>query len=284
MKKCGVLLALFAVLTLVALIPVSAWQEPTVTVAAGESFDAASIRINESGAIGGGARLQPGGLYTATNMPVIGLIASAFGADRPLMNSQIVGAPDWITAVKVDMTARANSSGPPATMREVNVMLRQLLMDRLKLQARRDTQEQPIYALVKARADGRLGPNLHLSSVDCLALAAQRAANPSTAPASTPCRGIRFGVGSWSACCPDLSALTTMLSGNTQRLVVDRTGLTGHFDAELTWAAPSPGDGPVPDAPSLFTAVQEQLGLKLESTKGPVDVLVIDHIERPTED
>ena len=102
---------------------------------------------------------------------------------------------------------------------------------------------------------------------------------------------MRFGAGMFSASGFTLVNLAGTLSGNVGRVVLDRTGLTGDFDVELQWTpdrVPLAGDAsnpaPSPDGPSIFTALQEQLGLKLESTKGPVDVLVIDHVEQPTPD
>jgi uncharacterized protein (TIGR03435 family) len=103
---------------------------------------------------------------------------------------------------------------------------------------------------------------------------------------------MKFGPGTLSAGSTTMSTLAAVLtaSGAVERVVVDRTGLTGHFDIELRWTptalppAAASGDDLASDAPSIFTAAQEQLGLKLESTTGPVDVLVIDHVEHPTED
>jgi uncharacterized protein (TIGR03435 family) len=156
----------------------------------------------------------------------------------------------------------------------------------------------------RGRADGRLGPQLRQSAVDCDALiAARRAGSPPPArqPNEPPPCGAMRGPGSVLAGGFPMPQFATMLtnilavgSGPAAegRLVIDKTGLAGRFAFTLTWtpeqmptAAPPPGVPPIdPNGPSFFTALQEQLGLKLASAKGPVDVVVIDSVERPTPD
>jgi len=153
-----------------------------------------------------------------------------------------------------------------------------------------------MYALVVARADGRLGPQLTRSVSDCVMPGGLPPANPpgGIAPAARPC-GARGRVGSIQSIGVPLSEFAERLAERVQRSVVDRTGLTGAWDFTLMYTpepsqiapgVPAPGAPPPaadPNQPSLFTALQEQLGLKLESTRGAVEVLAIDRIERPAE-
>ncbi len=179
-------------------------------------------------------------------------------------------------------------------------MMRALLADRFKLAVHTESRELPIYALTLARRDGKTGSQLRPAAVDCVAMFAARGrGGPPPAPPQPgerpPC-GMRLGPGNLSGGGVTMAQLSTTLSQFVQRVVVDRTGLTGNFDIDLTWTPdqlpqgrgePPPGVQlpPIdPNGPSIFTAVQEQLGLKLDSQRGPVDVLVIDRVEQPTED
>jgi uncharacterized protein (TIGR03435 family) len=176
------------------------------------------------------------------------------------------------------------------------VAMRTLLTDRFKLTVHRETREMDIYALVIARADGRPGPAMKPSTQDCEAMmdAARRGKLPLPPGPNDPVRcGTRGTTGRMQVGGMPLLSFANMLSGRVQRTVVDRTGLAGAWDFEINFAPESapipappgvelpPGD---PTAPSLFTAIQEQLGLRLQSTKGPVEVLVVDRIEQPTPD
>ncbi len=139
-----------------------------------------------------------------------------------------------------------------------------------------------MYALVKARVDGRLGPGLHETGVDCVALAQKRHDDPSVPRPEVCGKGFRPSAGNVTGAMQVANLIDT-LTYAAQRVVADRAGLTGTVEVDLHW---SPGVSTTSDtdAVSIFAAVQEQLGLKLESTTGPVDVLVIDHVEHPTED
>jgi uncharacterized protein (TIGR03435 family) len=214
-----------------------------------------------------------------------------------------MGGPSWIAAEHFDINAKADGElFPRDGARPLDAALQALLADRFKLVVHTESRELPIYALVVARNDGRLGPNLTRSSTtDCdamLAAARQRrgGAPPPPPPASgqpPPCGWIT-GNDRLVADSILLSQLAGLLSGPVERSVFDRTGLTGRFDARLMWTPfqmpqrppNDPDDLPPVDAngPSIFTAVEEQLGLKLESTRGLVEVLVIDRVERPTPD
>lgn len=235
---------------------------------------------------------QPGGTFSVTNGRVAALIAFAY----QLQNFQLVGVPDWARTDRYDILAKAGRDLPPTPLAgeaPEMLMLRALLADRFKLAVHRETRETPIYALVVARSDGRLGPALRRSETDCAALmkaAGDRRAAPAPPTAARPlvC-GMRNMNGDVIASALPMSAFVSLISTELGRVVVDRTGLSGEWDFDLTFAPdrtrPAAADAtPDPNRPTLFTALQEQLGLKLEATSGPVDVLVIDRIEHLTED
>jgi uncharacterized protein (TIGR03435 family) len=176
-------------------------------------------------------------------------------------------------------------------------MLRALLAERFKLIAHNETRELPIYALIPVSSS--LGPHLRRSEVDQAACDARRAAIQRREPVSpippgaTPICGTgRTVPGMITAIGWPMNALTAALSPFAARVVSDQTELTGLYDFELTWTPDQlpqlPPDAPPlvvdPNGPSFFTALREQLGLKLESARGPVDVLIIDRAEHPTDD
>ena len=275
-------------------------QTPSDTLGT-PKFEVASVRQNtaDDGKVMIG--IQPGGRFTAVNVPLWDLIRQAYAVQR----TQLVGAPDWAETARYDIVAKAEGDiqgtppgGPPGLL---NFMIQDLLEDRFKLRAHRETRELPIYALTLARSDGKLGAGLRVSTVDCAAMRGRgrggRVGPPPgpPPPGERPQCGMRVAPNQVMAGGASLAQLTQMLSQFTQRIVIDRTGLEGHFDIDLTFTPerlpqgmPPPGAPPLPsidpNGPSLFTAVQEQLGLKLETERAPVEVLVIDHVERPTPD
>ena len=269
-----------------------------VTPNANLTFEVASVKPNKSGENFIRFQNQPGGRFNINNAPLREIIRFAY----QLQNFQIVGAPDWIASERFDVVAKAEGDIPPAppgTVGPMQIMLRNLLAERFGLKVRNETREMPRYDLVLARSDGRLGPQLSQSTTDCQAIfaAARRGGGPPPppAPGERPQCGMRIGPGVLAAGAFPLSQLATALSPMVQRVVVDRTGLTGNFDAELKWTPDQLPQGPAPpgapplpavdpNGPSIFTALQEQLGLKLESVRGPVDVLVIDSVSQPTPD
>jgi len=259
-------------------------------------FEAASVKPNKSGEQGSSIRRQPGGRLTATNFPLRALITFAY----QLQPFQLVGDPSWIRNENFDIVAKMEGDPAPVPPGQgpdpLMLAMRSLLADRFKLAVHRETREMDIYALVLARPDGTLGPKLARTTTDCEALMkANRGGPPPTPPgANAPflC-GMRGTLGKVVANSMPMNVFANNLSQRMQRVVVDRTGLTGGWDFELTFASEPPA-GPLPpgaetpqvdpNAPSLVTAIQEQLGLRLQSTKGPVEVLVVDAIERPTSD
>jgi len=240
-------------------------------------FDAASIKPNTSGEIRSRTSGRDSG-FTATNTSPWFLIMTAFN----LKEFQLTGGPSWIRSERFDVNGRV-AEGQKYT----RAMLQTLLEDRFKLVTHRDTREESIYALVVVRSNGRLGPKIKpTATLDC---AARRGANPSGPPVS-PCSfnsSLGDGGGQMSVVGQPMEALAAMLGNiGLGRQVVDRTGLTGKYDFELQWSSDnvrSASDAPA-DPPGVFTALHEQLGLKLESQRGPVEFVVIDSIDRPTPD
>jgi uncharacterized protein (TIGR03435 family) len=173
-------------------------------------------------------------------------------------------------------------------------------VERFKLEVHNEQKDMPIYALALARSDGKLGPQLQRSEIDCAAMtAAGRGRGPAAMPPPGPPQpgdrpqcGIRVAPGNMTVGGSSMTQFANSLSMFVGRIVQDHTGLTGNFDFNLTWTpdqmpqrppgAPEPP--PIdPNGPSIFTALREQLGLRLDSQRGPVDVLVIDRAEHPTE-
>jgi uncharacterized protein (TIGR03435 family) len=162
-------------------------------------------------------------------------------------------------------------------------MLRALLAERFKLVVHHETKEQPVYALVLARPDGKLGAQIKPSTLDCSVQPPPGQSNGCGMNSSTNnTTGLMTGRG---RSIQDLGdALSNFV---TERMVIDRTGLAGAFDFELRWTpdnlrgAPNPAGAAPSDAPSIFAALQEQLGLKLEAQRAPVEFVVIDKVERP---
>jgi uncharacterized protein (TIGR03435 family) len=210
-----------------------------------------------------------------------------------LQQFQISGGPRWIGSDRFDVEGKAED--PRTGFDQLRLMLQSLLEDRFKLKLHRETKESHVYALVV----GRDGPKIRLSSDQI-----SPDVNGPAPPGAGPNRGvIRIGVGNLVGNAVTLSWFASMLSQRMDRLVVDKTNLRGRFDIRLQWA-PNAGENPFdqggnrlqssiidmngvtltpdPSGPSIFSAIQEQLGLKLESAKAPVEVLVIDHVEKPS--
>ena len=236
------------------------------------AFEVESIKRNTSANEAASLTINAGRL-TIRNGPLRAIIRSAFD----LQAFQVVGGPDWIDTDRWDVSAKAEAG---AERQPMGPMVQSLLANRFKLVAHKETRDLPVYALVFARQDHAFGPKLHVSSTDCQkevsAVIARTGRPPS--PDAPPLCGIRSRSGHIELNATRISPnFVRTLAPITGRSVVDKTRLTGVYDGELMWNDSEEG-------PSLFTAIQEQLGLKLESTKGPVDVLVIDHVEKPTPD
>ena len=189
---------------------------------------------------------------------------------------------------RFDIQTKAASDVP---LDQLQIMFRNMLAARFGLVLHHEQRERPVYTLVKARTDGRLGPRLHPAGVDCEALVAQnggRLTPPNGQPVPAAC-GIRMGVGTATGTGALMSRLAANLSPLVGRLVIDRTGMTGSYDFDLRWApttAPTAdiGANTAADGPSIFTALTEQLGLKLQAVRAPVDVLIVDKASKPDPD
>jgi len=293
------------------------------------AFDVSSVKRNTSP---GPMRMRNApGNFSATNVPVRQLIRMAY----QLQDFQIVGGPDWATRDSFDVEGRFDPAAPlpgfDTPAQKMFAMLKTLLRDRFGMVARMDTRELPVLALTVVRADGKLGPQMQRSAVDCAALApgpgrgpvagrggpapgrigaAERSGGlpPPDGRGGPPPPGTPFSLGERPVC-GDQMGFGRLLAGGmpigrlagqvlsqlTGRVVIDRTGLTGTYDVDLKWTPtpdqlppgpPPPGVEPPPidpNGPSLFAALQEQLGLKLEAERGPVEVLVIERLEPPSE-
>jgi uncharacterized protein (TIGR03435 family) len=240
-------------------------------------FEVASVKRNLSGEGRVQQRLQPGGRYVAINIPLRMLVMRAYR----LLEFRLAGAPDWINTVRYDIVALAPGAATPD---DITPLLQHLLAERFKLVAHREKKQAAVFHLVLARKDGRLGPNFRQSAAGCPPLSPP----PACIMHSTSSSIVTGG--------SPMIAFINALSQRTQMIVIDKTGLTGLFEANLRWTPDGPpgvasasSDGTNPptydaNGPSLTTALQQQLGLKLESRTELVDMLVIDGIHRPTED
>jgi len=227
----------------------------------------------------------PGGRLVATNITLEALVAGAYGGVSPLPPTRVVMPAAWTgtTAPRFDLEAKPAREFAQG---ELLTAVRHLLEERFQLTVHHEMREQPGYALVVDRADGRLGPRLKRSNVDCTDPAETRAKE---ADGNLTC-GIRGRAGS-AVGRHTMAVLARFLTNLVpdQRTVADRTNLSGTYEFEIDWApdvatfSTGAASAPDPNAVSIFTAAREQLGLRLESEKQQVDVLVVDRAERPTE-
>lgn len=266
-------------------------------------FEVASIKPNKSGTNQRQFNLEPNGRFTAINVPLFDLVRMAYaergpdGILGPLPPNRLLAAATWAggaRALQSDKFDVLATTDPGASQEQVFLMVRALLATRFKLVAHRETKDLPIYALVMARKDGSLGPRLRRSNVDCSAAPSEsaKAAPAADAFVAEPCKGLRNFPGKATGRAVTISTLARLMSGwvSDHRPVEDRTGLTGNFDIDLDWTPeqPLPADAPAlpspdPNGPGLFTALREQLGLRLEPTKNAIDLVVVDSAESPTE-
>ncbi len=236
------------------------------------AFEAASVRPNRSTNPGASSRALPGGRVAITNRTLTDIIREVY----QVQTYQIAGGPDWADRDRWDIVAKGE--GDPSFSR-VLAMMQTLLADRFKLAMHHERREMPIYALVRAGAGRMLGPQITPADRDCRAIAgaAREPGGSAPPPDGHPRCGVSMKTGRLRSGAATMADVARNLSYVTGRMTVDKTGLEGSFDLDLTWNDSEEG-------PSLFTAIQEQLGLKLEAQRGAVDVLVIDSAGRPTED
>jgi uncharacterized protein (TIGR03435 family) len=222
-----------------------------------QHFEVAVIRpTTATPGAGTSVELFPGGRVRIVNEPVKLLVRMAF----QLQDSQIAGAPSWLDSDRYDIEAKTGAPEKPGPD-QLSPLLQDLLVERFHLKFHRETREIPVYALVVAKGGPKLKPKAD-GEVSGMNTKSGRGTSQVTATATT------------------LDVLAKYVGNRVGRIVVDKTGLGDSYDFTLAWAPNT-----VPDSadPSLVTALHEQLGLRLESQKAPVEVLVIDSISRPTE-
>jgi uncharacterized protein (TIGR03435 family) len=223
------------------------------------TFEVASIKPH-SQIDGSGGWSYEGGRQTIVNTTALILITSTFG----LHDYETSSVPSWVSSDRFDVVTI--SRGNP-TSDELDAMMLSLLEERFALKAHVETRELPMYRLVLARADRRLGGQL------------VKAPNCETPDRASPC-AMRAGGGNLLMSGKSIRYFANYLESLVQRRIDDQTGLSGDFDLTLAWSRGANDT----ERPEIFTALQEQLGLKLEPTRGPGKMLVIDHIEHPTAD
>lgn len=278
---------------------------PAVLIAQSDprpSFDVVSIKPNRTNQGIPVVLFQPGGRVIAANVSVWQVMLVAYG----LESVQLLNVPDWATTERYAIEARTRDDVPSATVR---LMLRSMLADRFAVAAHAERRELPTFALKMARSDKRLGPKLRTSGPECAPVRAPEGVPPPPPPPPPPVGnaapirvilphdepqrrrcGAMLTPGWMSARNITMEELTRLITQVMRRPVVDETGLAGEFDLDVLFQPEGLGGalvGPPPpavsDAPALTTALQDDLGLRLESRTGPVDVVVVDRIERPTE-
>lgn len=225
---------------------------------AAPAFEVASVKRNES-ASGNSSSRNLGNRYIATNVTVIQMLRNAYG----IQEFQIAGGPRWAGVDRFDIDATMAPGSKPGDWQP---MLQTLLAERFKLTFHREPRQAPVYSLVVAKSGHKLTPG-----------------DPKTCPNTGGC-GFNASPTQIVGESVSMTQLAARLSRSIGIHVVDNTGLNGLFDLKLEWTIEDQFVGRGASAsPTIFPAIQEQLGLRLESTRGPVETLVIDRVEQPTE-
>ena len=258
----------------------------------GPTFDVVSIKRVSELRQGGGMRILPDGTFMMMNQSIGTLLNQA--SPVPVSPRDITGGPDWLWRDNYDVTVKPPEGLTAAELAATRpIMWRAMFADRMKLVAHIEQREKDTFTLVLARSDGRLGPDLKPSTLDCTPNPNATAPAPSQAPPSLQDRQNRCGLammgGQWVSGGVTLGQLARPLGGLAGGEVENRTGLTGLYSVKLDFSiqrsvGATPDPNAAADAPSIFTALQEQLGLKLQrGEKKSTPVFVIDSIERPSE-
>ncbi len=264
---------------LLCLLPVLHAQAP-----AKPEFEVASVKPNTAGMHMVRIGFMPGGRFNAEGATLRMLVRLAYD----VKDSQISGGPGWLATDAFDIQAKAPEG--KADFATMKLMLQSLLTDRFHLTFHRESKEAPIYELNVAKAGSKLTPSASGSCIQPGPGGPTAGFRPGEKP---PCGAIRMGLGLLDGSGVTMDRFLSALSEATGRPVVDKTGLTGAFDIHLTYTPDQPiaaiqqqhPDAPSvdPGGPSVLTAVQEQLGLRLDSAKGPVESLIVDRVEKPSE-
>ena len=230
-------------------------------------FEVASIRQNTSGSLSNSLNIK-GETFTVANFSLMRLMQVAYSVTE----AQIIGGPEWVRSDRFDINAKFAAG---SKRDQLTLMLRALVEERFQLRLRNETREMPLLELTLARDDRRVGPNLH----DCSNTDDKAGVSTPEKPFTAP----RGGAVAAGACAP-MSNVASLAAGRVQAIVQDKTGLPGNWRYDIYFGPDLPDPNSAnPDLPSFVTALREQLGLKLERTRGPVDVLAIESAERPTE-
>jgi uncharacterized protein (TIGR03435 family) len=249
-----------------------------------EAFEVVSVKPNASGDTRTSSIVLPGARYSATNVTLRMLIKTAY----QVHDDQIIGGPGWVNTDRFDVTARGEGNpSASAFVTQARLMLRPALADRFSLVVRRETRDIPVYALRQVRSDRGLGPQLR-ESPNCSGPATPLPAAPDALEPipDFPC-GTGFSRGGHlGARGSEFSVLVRQIGTWTDRVLIDRTALTGRYDWDMQWTPEplTPDISVVPNRLSLETALRDQLGFRLEPGRDSVEVLVIDRAERPRPD
>ena len=281
-------------------------------VQATPGFEVASVKLHvQSGPeMGGISEMPPSGRVNIVNTTLRAVLRMSYR----LQDYQIIGGPDWLKSDGFDIQARPSLEYQPETVSctrpdcppsRVQIMMQGLVADRFQLKTHRETRELPVYELTLARSGFKLKEVPPPSARDLNA--GPRPVGPPPPPGTAPPTsvsavptlppGVTNVFGTFlAASAVQFSTLTSMLSGILGRPVIDKTGIRGNYDFKLVFSREGLPGGPPPPAvigaptlsasdprPTIFTALQEEFGLKLESSKGPVEVLVIDSVQKPSE-
>ena len=290
-------LTLAAPLALAQTNPAPAPPAPADSAAKPLTYDAITIKPNNGGTSVSNQgmvrsmvmmRNLPDG-FSAANANLRQLIANAYD----VKDDQVSGGPDWVGSTGYDIEAKVTDPDGPhqLTKAQRSQALQALLADRFKLTVHAETKDAPIFALTIAKGGPKLKESKPSDAPPVPPPGAIIRGNPSDGPPRGGSMITMGGPGNLTATAMKTTMLANILSQQLHQTVVDRTGLTGSYDFSLQWTPdnlPSPPPGaeasaPDPGGPSIFTALQEQLGLKLDSTRGPIKTIVIDHVERPSE-
>jgi uncharacterized protein (TIGR03435 family) len=253
----------------------------------GPAFEVASIKPSAPDETMSATAMPPGGRIEISNLTLKALIEDAWH----IQPYQISGGPSWLDSAHYDISAKAASAQPGDVLKREDVlrMLQTLLEDRFHLVLRREVRQLPIYELVRARKDGKLGQKLVESKAGgCVQF---DPVNPFTVDTMKLCGNFALGPDGLTLVSAPISTLTPLLSRLLGRTVIDKTGLTKNYDIEIEWmpdeslAMQLPPDAPrpPPGGPSIFQVFRDQLGLELKGNKGPVEIFVIESAEKPAE-
>ena len=275
----------------------TAGQVPATPVDPETRFEVVSIKLSDPFAV-------PRASNAADRYSVVGVGARGIVSDATrIPPNRIIGLPDWASTERYTIVAKAPEGTASTNESAISIMLTNLLKDRFKMTMHIETRAMPVYNLAFVRSDRRFGPALKESSPECRAALAARAEERRRGASATgrigqdECESVRINPGGTALLSGvPMDRFALILTPYAGRPLINKTGLTSYYDITLKWtreagsvssalsglpANPVPLD---PDAPNLFTAMQEQLGLKLENASAPLDVVVIDSIQHPTPD